>query len=125
MVHDDVASVIFPLHLSDKFVTRSRSGLADGENEDCADQPDNQPDTGKEIREDWQKIDPKIIHHVLCCSLVDCDSDTNSIPTAAHAAEVKSGNAPNDIGAVLDPFAIVALLWILLMLHVSISTATD
>jgi len=125
LVHDDVASVLVPLHLSDKFVSGARSGLTNRENEDRADHPDTQPDSSKDISEDGQEIDPQIIHHVLCCSLVDCNSDTDSIPTAAHAAEIKSGNTPNAIGGVLDPVTIFALFWILLVLHVSISTTTD
>ena len=125
MVQDDVASVFVPFHLSDKFITGARSGLADGENEDRADHPNSQPKTGKDISEDGQEIDSQIIHNVLCCGLVNCDSNADSVPAAAYAAEVKSGNAPNAIGGVLDPVAIVTSLFILFVQHVNICTTTD
>ena len=123
LVDDDVPSVFVPLHLSDEFVSGARHGLTNGENEDGADEPAAQPNSSEEICNDGQDIDPQVAHHVLSCRLVDCDADPDSIPAAAHAAEVECGNAPNTVRGVLDPVTIVATLRVLLVLHVSISTA--
>lgn len=101
LVEGDVASIFVPLHLREEFVVLSGLRCSDRKNENCAHEPHAEPDHGEDVGKNGQEEDPQVRCDELGRRLVDSDSQSDRLPAAADAEEVKACDSPNAVGCIL------------------------
>lgn len=117
LVEDNIAGILVPLHLCDKLVGWVAClWLTNRENEDRRHNPNSQPEEGEYVTEERQNENAQVTANVLCSCLVDSDTDSDRVPAAANAAEVKSGQSPDHVSRVFHPFVVVMVLFVLVRL---------